>query len=164
MRNLSVMKKPLSAWETMKRRDAVAQANASLYLEGFTPSAAAVARAEQFIAGEINVEDLGPTPKQTPMEELMDYFQSPKFSKDFQATIANDRLKEQAFRQKIVERVNASNALEGYTPDEHLTELQRRYIALEINTSEMLESCREFAEKVVKLLPPAPPSMTEENI
>lgn len=94
----------------------------------------------------------------------MSYFQSPEFSKDFQATIANDRLKEQAFRQKIIDRVNASNALEGYTPDAHLVELQRRFVALEIGTAEMLESAREFAVQMQKLYPAPPPSLTEEDV
>jgi len=147
----------------MKRREAVAFADASLYLEGFTPSAASVAKAEKFIAGEIDVEDLAPKPK-SPMEQLFSYFDSPEFHDDFQRTIANDRTKEQELRKNIVERVNASNALEGYTPDEHLAELQRQFIALEIGTAEILESCREFAEEMQKQYPPPPPSITEDNV
>lgn len=168
MRSLNVMKKPpLSPWEKIRREEAVAQANASLYLEGFTPSPAAVAKAEKFVAGEIDVEDLGPTPKpkaQPTLEEIMSFTESPEFSENFQRAIANDRLKEQAFRQKIVDQVNASNALEGYTPDEHLAELQRRFIALEIGTAEMLESTREFAMQMQKLYPAPPPSLTQEDV
>lgn len=145
----------------------MAHANASMYLEGFTPSPAAVARAEKFIAGEIDVEDLGPTSKpkaQPTLEEIMSFTESPEFSENFQRAIEKDRLKEQAFRQKIVDQVNASNALEGYTPDAHLVELQRRFITLEIGTAEMLESVREFAEQMQRLYPAPPPSLTEEDV
>lgn len=113
------------------------------------------------------MEDLGPTPKpkaQRTLEEIMSFTESPEFSENFQRAIANDRLKEQAFRQKIVDQVNASNALEGYTPDAHLVELQRRFIALEIGTTEMLESVREFAEQMQKLYPAPPPSLTEPDV
>lgn len=159
--------KKLSSWETFRRREAVAFANASLGLEGFTISPAAVAKAEKFIAGEIDVKDLGPDPKrntQHTLEEMLTYTDGPEFSGNFQRAIEESRLKEQAFRQKIVNQVNASNALEGYTPDAHLMELQRRFIALEIGSAEMLESVREFAEQMQKLYPAPPPSLTEEDV
>lgn len=155
--------KKLSSLETLERREAVDFANASVRLEGLEPSPEALERGEQFVRGEIEAKDLVPK-KPDPMSVMMDYFQSPKFREDFQKTIANDRLKEQTFRQKIVDQVNASNALEGYTPDEHLAELQRRFIALEIGTAEILESAREFAVKMQKLYPAPPPSLTEDNV
>jgi len=158
----------LSNMERLRREDAVRFANASMYLSGFeTVSEEFQAKAQKFIDGEIDVEDLGPTPKpkaQATLEEIMSFTESPDFSENFQRAIANDRLKEQAFRQKIVDQVNASNALEGYTPDAHLVELQRRFIALEIGTAEMLESVREFAQQMQKLYPAPPPSLSEEDV
>lgn len=46
---------PLSTTERRAREDAVRFANASLGLSGFKVSAEAQARAERFVAGEINL-------------------------------------------------------------------------------------------------------------
>lgn len=55
------MSKKLSAAETSDRRAAVEFANVSVALEGFHPSAEAVVKAQQFISGELDVQDLAPS-------------------------------------------------------------------------------------------------------
>lgn len=52
------MKKKLSPLETMRRRQAVDFANASVRLEGFEPSDEALHRAEMFVIGEIELDQM----------------------------------------------------------------------------------------------------------
>jgi hypothetical protein len=53
-----MMKRTLGPLETMRRREAVDFANASLRLEGFEPSAEALLRAEMFVVGEIELDQM----------------------------------------------------------------------------------------------------------
>ena len=141
------MTKKLSDWETMRRRDAVDFADASLRLEGFETSPESSRRAEQFVAGELELRQLVPS-NATPTASALPTPRQQGDAATSDAGPAPDAERERARRQQMVDRVNASSALEGYTPDAHLEELQRRFVALEIGTAEMLESCREFALKM----------------
>lgn len=51
-------------------------------------------------------------------------------------------------RQEMVEQVNSNQRLEGYEPDEQLMQLQERFIAGELTTSEMIETLTAYARKV----------------
>lgn len=51
----------IQGMDRLSRQDAVDFALASVALEGFTPSAAAQARAREFVAGVLSVADLGPS-------------------------------------------------------------------------------------------------------
>lgn len=133
------MTKRLSSWETMRRRDAVDFAHASLRLEGLEPSPESLLRSEQFVAGEIELHELATRQPDAASGGCSG------------AGPAPDTERERVRRQQMVDRVNASSALEGYTPDAHLADLQRRFVALEIGTGEMLASCREFALKLATL-------------
>lgn len=55
------MSNKLSTTETLNRRAAVEFADASVALEGFQPSAEAAAKAQKFIGGELDVQDLAPS-------------------------------------------------------------------------------------------------------
>lgn len=150
------MTRKLSSWETMERRRAADFANASLRLEGLEPSPEALRRAEQFVAGEIEAHQLvasgvrkDASPPPAPQQQDDGAATGGGTSLPIAGRVpGRDLEQERAERQKMVDRVNASGALEGYTPDVHLADLQRRFVALEIGTAEMLESCREFALKM----------------
>lgn len=140
------MTRKLSSWERMRRRDAVDFAHASLRLEGLQPSPESLLQSERFVAGEIELHELAPSPPGTVSGGVPGPQQADVPCSG--AAPAPDTERECVRRQQMVDRVNASSALEGYTPDAHLVDLQRRFVALEIGTGEMLESCREFALKI----------------
>jgi hypothetical protein len=53
-------------------------------------------------------------------------------------------------RQEMVDQVNANQRLEGYEPDEQLTQLQERFITGELSTSEMIDILITYARKIRK--------------
>jgi hypothetical protein len=67
-------------------------------------------------------------------------------------TVERDRLAGIEWRSKIVRQANANSALEGFTPDEQLLEMQRRFIAGELDTDTMLKMVRETAAKAGETL------------
>jgi hypothetical protein len=56
-------------------------------------------------------------------------------------------------RREMVEKVNANQRLEGYEPDEHLKEIQERYILGELSTTEMLGSLIDHARSIQRKSP-----------
>jgi hypothetical protein len=84
-----------------------------------------------------------------------------------QANIAKGRQQAMEIRRQMVEHVNANQRLEGYEPDEQLTQLQERFIAGELETSQMIELLTQYGREAAKAgmeLPPPSPSMTEDNV
>lgn len=81
------------------------------------------------------------------IKQLWDYLASPKFGEDFMKTVERDRLAGIEWRSKIVRQANANAALEGFTPDDEMLEMQRQFIAGELDTDTMLKMVREIAEK-----------------
>jgi uncharacterized membrane protein YgcG len=53
-------------------------------------------------------------------------------------------------RREMVEQVNANQRLEGYVPDEQLAQLQERFIAGELTTTEMTRSITDYAQKILE--------------
>lgn len=53
-------------------------------------------------------------------------------------------------RREMVEQVNANQRLEGYEPDEQLTQLQERFVVGELTTTEMIEILTDYANSVQK--------------
>jgi ribosome assembly protein YihI (activator of Der GTPase) len=50
-------------------------------------------------------------------------------------------------RREMVDQVNANQRLEGYEPDEQLRQLQERFIAGELETSQMIELLTEYGRE-----------------
>jgi hypothetical protein len=86
------------------------------------------------------------------IERLFDQLNSPEFGERFRQVIEQDRLAGIEWRAKIVRQANANSALEGFTPDEQLLDMQRRFIAGELDTDTMLKMVRETAEKAGETL------------
>jgi hypothetical protein len=86
------------------------------------------------------------------IKKLFDQLNSPEFGERFRQVIERDRLAGIEWRSKIVRQANANSALEGFTPDEQLLEMQRRFIAGELDTDTMLKMVRETAEKAGETL------------
>lgn len=70
------------------------------------------------------------------------------------ATISIEQIREKwhegavKIRREMVEQVNANQRLEGYEPDEHLRQLQERFIANELSTDQMIQLLTEYAREV----------------
>jgi polyribonucleotide nucleotidyltransferase len=53
-------------------------------------------------------------------------------------------------RREMVDQVNAIQRLEGYEPDEQLAQLQERFVAGELTTTEMIDILTDYAKSVQK--------------
>lgn len=51
-------------------------------------------------------------------------------------------------RREMVDQVNANQRLEGYVPDEHLAQLQERFIKGELTPPKMIEMLTDYARKI----------------
>jgi hypothetical protein len=51
-------------------------------------------------------------------------------------------------RREMVEQVNANQRLEGYEPDEQLAQLQARFIAGDLSTTDMLRMLTDYAREI----------------
>lgn len=83
---------------------------------------------------------------------LFDCVASPKFCEDFMKTVKHDHLAGIEWRRKIVTRANVNAALEGFTPDAQMLDIQERFIAGELDTNTMLKMVSETAENAGKTL------------
>jgi hypothetical protein len=86
------------------------------------------------------------------IKAIFDQLESPDFDERFRQVIERDRLAGIEWRSKIVRQANANSALEGFTPDDEMLEMQRQFIAGELDTDTMLKMVRETAEKAGETL------------
>jgi hypothetical protein len=79
---------------------------------------------------------------------------------DLLAVIERDRLASIEWRTHLVAQANANAALEGFTPDAQVRDMQQRFIAGELDIDGMLQLVRDLAEKAGTKLPdPTPHDM-----
>lgn len=83
---------------------------------------------------------------------IFDQLESPEFGEKMRQVIERDRLAGIEWRSKIVRQANANSALEGLTPDDEMLEMQRQFIAGELDTDTMIEMVKELAHKAGETL------------
>jgi hypothetical protein len=85
-------------------------------------------------------------------KSILDHLSTSEFSQRVQEVIEQDRLAGIEWRRKIVNQANANAALEGFTPDAQMIDMQRRFVAGELDTDTMLNMVRETAQKASETL------------
>lgn len=86
------------------------------------------------------------------IKAIFEQLDSPGFDEKFRQVIERDRLAGIEWRSKIVRQANANSALEGLTPDDEMLEMQRQFIAGELDTNTMLKMVKETAKKAGETL------------